>query len=232
MGINDWIRSVGLLELNEWTILLRIVMATLLGGLLGLERTKKRRAAGIRTYTLVCLGATIVMLTGQFMLTEYGNTDPARIGAQVISGIGFLGAGTILITGVQQIKGLTTAACLWASACMGIAIGIGFYFGAMLMFLAIVFVMTLLNFVQAKYVKSSQNLHLYIIFETLKNVKDFITLLKSMDIAIDEFEIEPSSHGIGVGAHFGLHIKGKGRTQDDVMRMVNECSGLTMVVEM
>lgn len=231
MGINDWIRSAGLLELTEWTILLRIVMATILGGLLGLERTKKRRAAGIRTYTLVCLGATIVMLTGQFMLTEFGNTDPARLGAQVISGIGFLGAGTILITGVQQIKGLTTAACLWASACMGIAIGIGFYFGAVLMFLAIVFVMTLLNFVQTKYVKSSHNLHLYIIFETLKNVKDFITLLKSMDIVIDEFEIEPSSHGIGVGAHFALHIKGKERTQDDVMRMVNECSGLTMVVE-
>ncbi|OQB25950.1 MAG: putative Mg(2+) transport ATPase [Firmicutes bacterium ADurb.Bin182] len=104
------------------------------------------------------------------MMLEYGNTDPARLGAQVISGIGFLGAGTILITGVQRIKGLTTAACLWASACMGVALGIGFYFGALLMFFAIMFVMTLLNFVQTKYIGSCRNLHLYIIFDTLKNV--------------------------------------------------------------
>jgi putative Mg2+ transporter-C (MgtC) family protein len=103
-------------QLDFVTTLVRVGIAMLLGGLLGLERTRKRRAAGLRTYILVCVSSTIVMMTAQFMLGRFGNTDPARLGAQVISGIGFLGAGTIIVTGVKQIRGLTTAAGLWAAA--------------------------------------------------------------------------------------------------------------------
>ena len=123
--MSAFLSSLNLMELNEYTICLRIALSMLLGSILGAERTRKRRGAGLRTYTLVCLGATVVMMTGQFMMEYFGDTDPARLGAQVVSGIGFLGAGTILVTGAQKIKGLTTAAGLWAAACLGIAIGIG-----------------------------------------------------------------------------------------------------------
>jgi len=88
----------------------------LLGGILGIERGRKYRPAGFRTYMLVCLGTTIVMLTNQYVYERYGGGDPVRMGAQVISGIGFLGAGTIIVTGHNQVKGLTTAAGLWAAA--------------------------------------------------------------------------------------------------------------------
>ncbi|WP_026478063.1 MgtC/SapB family protein [Alkaliphilus transvaalensis] len=113
-------------------ITLRLLAATILGGLIGIERESVRRAAGFRTHILVCIGATLVMLISVFIFESYRhytNLDPARLGAQVISGIGFLGAGTIIKDG-GSIKGLTTAASLWAVACIGLALGVGFYWGA------------------------------------------------------------------------------------------------------
>jgi len=114
-------------ELTLFSVVVRCLAAVLLGGVIGLERGLKNRAAGFRTYMLVCLGSCIVMVTNQYIHQIYGTGDPVRMGAQVISGIGFLGAGTIIVTSRSQIKGLTTAAGLWASACIGLALGIGFY---------------------------------------------------------------------------------------------------------
>ena len=113
-------------------ILLRLSMAVVLSGLIGLEREDKNRPAGFRTHILVCVGSAVVMLTSQYLFEQYSdftNMDPGRLGAQVISGIGFLGAGTIIRQGVN-VRGLTTAASLWAVACVGLAVGIGFYEGA------------------------------------------------------------------------------------------------------
>src|SRR5690606_893530 len=104
----------------------------LLGGLIGIEREIGNRPAGFRTHTLVCIGSSLVMLTSEFLIGAYADIsipDPARLGAQVISGIGFLGAGTIIKDG-SRVRGLTTAASLWVVACIGIAIGAGFYWGA------------------------------------------------------------------------------------------------------
>ncbi len=128
-------------ELNAVSLFFRLALAMISGGLLGLERERKRRPAGCRTYMLVCLGAALTMLLGQYesialdlhwssLAESIGqHTDVSRFSAQVVAGIGFLGAGTILVTGRQEVKGLTTAAGLWASACMGLAIGAGFYEG-------------------------------------------------------------------------------------------------------
>ena len=124
-------------EFHFASVVLRLALAMLLGGCIGLERERKRRPAGFRTYMLVCLGATLTVLLSLYEFTmvtgpwsdicaEIGiKTDVSRFGAQVINGIGFLGAGTILVTGRQQVKGLTTAAGLWASACTGLAVGAG-----------------------------------------------------------------------------------------------------------
>jgi putative Mg2+ transporter-C (MgtC) family protein len=114
------------------TVIFRLALAVVLSGLIGKERENKNRPAGLRTHILVCMSATIVMLSSEFLLNKYGsvaNIDPARLGAQVISGIGFLGAGTIIREG-GSVKGLTTAASLWSVACIGLAIGMGFYEGA------------------------------------------------------------------------------------------------------
>ena len=118
-------------DLSIFSITFRLLTATLAGGIIGLERGANRHPAGFRTHILVCLGATLAMLTNQYIIEILGiPSDPARLGAQVITGVGFLGVGTIFVTGRSKIKGLTTAAGLWASASLGLAIGIGFYSGA------------------------------------------------------------------------------------------------------
>ena len=136
-------------QLNLLSVALRLCLAMVFGGVIGLERGKKGRAAGFRTYMLVCLGAALTMLLGQYLAVMQtvvwedvfrgvgGSGDVSRFSAQVINGIGFLGAGTILVTGHQEVKGMTTAACLWSSACMGLAIGAGFYECVLLGFLMI-----------------------------------------------------------------------------------------------
>jgi putative Mg2+ transporter-C (MgtC) family protein len=127
-------------------LILRLILACLLGGLIGIERGRNRHPAGFRTHILVCIGAALVVLCNIFVFEKYknyANIDPARLGAQVISGIGFLGAGTILKEGVT-IKGLTTAASLWSVACIGIAVGLGFYTGAI--FATILVLVTLVVF--------------------------------------------------------------------------------------
>ncbi len=118
----------------EWEALLKIFLAMVFGGIIGLEREIGNRPAGFRTHTLVCMGSALVMLTSEYLINTYSDLsipDPARLGAQVISGIGFLGAGTIIKDG-SRVRGLTTAASLWVVACIGIAIGAGFYWGALI----------------------------------------------------------------------------------------------------
>ena len=102
--------------INYFSITVRILLSVIIGGALGFEREQKRHPAGFRTYILVCLGAALVMMTNQYVFETFHTGDVSRLGAQVISGIGFLGAGTIIITGRNQVRGLTTAAGLWASA--------------------------------------------------------------------------------------------------------------------
>ena len=130
--VGDW-----LFEINALSIFIRLFLAALFGGIIGIERTTKKHAAGLRTYILVAIGACMIMLTNLFIVETFETGDIGRMGAQVISGIGFLGAGTIIITSRNRIKGLTTAAALWACAAMGLALGIGFYALALIGFIII-----------------------------------------------------------------------------------------------
>ena len=128
----NWLTLVNVLkDFNIVSVIARIFLAMLLGGFIGMEREKSRRPAGFRTHILVCVGACMTALIGLYVWYEMGDiTDPLRIAAQVISGIGFLGVGTILVKEHDHITGLTTAAGLWTTAAIGIACGYGFYSAA------------------------------------------------------------------------------------------------------
>ena len=120
---NDCYSAVNGIEVNTVSSIYRLLLSMLLGSVVGYERKRKGQSAGVRTFSLIAMGATLAMLLSIYVPQEYlglKNGDPGRIAAQVITGIGFLGAGTILVTGRQQVKGLTTAAGLWASACTGL----------------------------------------------------------------------------------------------------------------
>ena len=189
-------------ELNMASLLLRMLLAMFCGGLLGLERGRKRRPAGSRTYMLVCVGASLAMLLGQYeflMVTgpwqdfaaEIGQKiDVSRFGAQVINGIGFLGAGTILVTGRQQVKGLTTSAGLWASACMGLAIGAGFYECVLLAVLLIFLAMRVLPFLEDVLIERAPIINFYVEFESLDNLGTIIGRIKELNAQILDIEIE------------------------------------------
>ena len=228
--MDSFFESLGLYELIELTIVVRILLATIFSGVLGIERTRKRRAAGFRTYMIVCISSTVVMMTSQFMLKQFGGTDPARLGAQVISGIGFLGAGTILITGGRQIRGLTTAAGLWSAACMGIAIGVGFYFGAFVMCVTLILVMTIFDQFQMRFISRSKRMLLHVILESIHNIDDFHKIAHNMGIHVVDFETAISEVGTGISAYFVMESKEK-MSHSEVVNAFKQCPGLTMIEE-
>lgn len=177
---------INLDELNIITIIVRLTLAVLLGGIVGFERNLRNRAAGLRTYILVSLGSTIAMMTNQFAVGMYseGVVDPTRIGAQVISGIGFLGAGTILVTSRNRVKGLTTAAGLWTSAAIGLAIGIGFYSVAIIGGLTLLAIMVFLKPVKRLAQGFSQTIDLYIIIKSVDTLNGFLQLNTDLKLNI------------------------------------------------
>lgn len=136
---------------NVWSILVRVLLASVFGGLIGSERGRHGRAAGMRTHILVCLGSAITAMTGLYAVEVLNYTgDVFRISAQVISGIGFLGAGTILVRNRSIVTGLTTAAGMWATASIGIALGYGFYTGAIFAVMLILVILPILGRVEYK----------------------------------------------------------------------------------
>lgn len=177
-------------EVNTVSIILRLSLICIFSGIVGIERGTKRRPAGFRTHMLVGIGATMVMITGQYMTdVRLIATDASRMGAQVISGIGFLGAGTIITIGRNQVKGLTTAAGLWACACMGLAIGIGFYEGAIIGGLFLFFIMMGLHRLD-EYVRfRSKVLEIYVEFDHMSALSHFIEQVKKEETKISNLEI-------------------------------------------
>ncbi len=182
--------EISLRDVNTLSIIIRLSLAAICGGLIGYDRGRKRRPAGFRTHILVCIGSALVMITNQYIIEimKY-DTDPTRLGAQVISGIGFLGAGTILITGKQQVKGLTTAAGLWASACMGLAIGIGFYEGALIGCIFILGSMTLLHRFDAFVMSKTKLIELYVELVSVKSISKFFDFVRNNNMEITNVEI-------------------------------------------
>ena len=179
------------MELREITylaVVLRIFVSVLIGGLIGLERGLKNRPAGLRTYMVVCLGACLVMLTNQYVCQIYGTGDPVRMGAQVVSGIGFLGAGTIMVTRRNQIKGLTTAAGLWTAAGVGLALGIGFYEGAIIGFLTVLGVMTLMQFMDNKMRNSTKSFEFYVELDSKTTFGELLRQIREMGLDVRDVQ--------------------------------------------
>lgn len=149
--------------IDNWHLTLRVLISLVLGGLIGLEREQNNHAAGLRTHILVCVGSSLIMLLSMYGFNEFVDEtnvriDPARLAANVITGIGFLGAGTIVFNGAS-ISGLTTAASLWVVAGIGLAVGAGFYYPAILVTVVMFISLYILNKVEKKWIRSSKRTH-------------------------------------------------------------------------
>lgn len=214
-----------------WDVCLRLFLAMLCGGIIGVERGRKHRPAGFRTYILVCVGSALTMVLSAYIVAMHdtwikvapnlAKSDYARFGAQVINGIGFLGAGTIIITGKNQVKGMTTAAGLWASACMGLAIGAGFYWGALVGCILMILTVTVFAKIETFITSRSRNITIYLEFDQTDNVADIVEKIKSHGVRIFDVELMKANQG-GASKYPGAIL---------VMRLPKKLSHTALVTE-
>lgn len=232
-------------ELNFLSLVLRLTLAMLLGGVIGLDRGYKRRAAGFRTYMLVCLGAALTGIISQYLyimvttswadisaLIDNKKVDVSRIGAKAIGGVGFLGAGTIIVTGRQEVKGLTTAAGLWTSACMGIAIGAGFYECVLLAFALMFLCIRFLPILEVLVVENARNMNLYVEFTSLDDLGSIISCIKAQNAQIYEVELNHGrqEHAEKPGAVFSIRLHHKAH-HEQVLAAIAAVESVTTIDE-
>ncbi len=217
-------------EVTHLAIVVRILVSVVLGGIIGLERGLKNRPAGLRTYMLVCVGSCLIMLTNQYIYQMYNVGDPVRMGAQVVSGIGFLGAGTIVVTRRNQIKGLTTAAGLWASAAVGLAVGIGLYEAAILGGAAIFLVLSIIHRWDNNMRMHSKFVEAYVELNSKISLGDFMRKIREMDLEIDSIKTEyESTFEEGKHAYIVVLKSKQKRNHDLLFQSLRDIDGVSYV---
>lgn len=231
-------------QLNMASMILRIFLAMLLGGTVGLERARKGRAAGFRTYMFVALGASMTMLLSEYYAELFHGpwsdlaaslgvkTDVSRFGAQVINGVGFLGAGTVIITARQEVKGLTTAAGLWASACIGLAIGAGFYEGVLVAFILLTVCLRVLPSLEDSILARTRDLNVYIELENMNVLSAVIAYLKQNNVLIYDVDVGKDKHDHVSQINALLNLKLPERNlHGEILAMISTTEGVITVDE-
>ena len=175
-------------EFNEVSIIVRLVLATIFGGIIGLEREARRHSAGFRTFTLVCIGSALCTIVNIYLFNVTGSADTSRIPAGVVSGIGFLGVGTIVVTGRNSVRGLTTAAGLWATATIGLALGAGMIWVSCLSFVLIMLTIGIMRGLSEYVVSTSRVLSVYMEFLSDDNFDNFLQYIKDKNLSIITIE--------------------------------------------
>jgi len=222
---------------NEISIVARLVLAAFCGGLIGIERETKRRAAGFRTHILTAMGAAMTTLVGQYLLTldisnaENFASDPLRLGAQVISGMGFIGAGAIIVTRRKQVKGLTTAAGLWTTAIIGLAAGAGCYLEVV--FSTAIIILAELIFSKAEYylMSNPRIVNVYVDFVDKSALYKINERINEQKIEILDAEITKSSEDEGISVIFMLKFPRK-TDRGDILNEIAHLESVRMVEEL
>ena len=224
----------GLRDVTMASITLRMVLATICGGIIGVEREYKLRPAGFRTHILICLGAAMTTLTSQFLyLNMHYYTDMARLGAQVVAGMGFIGAGTIIVTRRQRVKGLTTAAGLWASAIVGLALGGGFYEGGVFATLLILSAELLFSKLEYRMMENAPEVNLYMEYTGKPCLESVLRLYRERELKVLNMEITRStgSENHNACAIFTLRLNRK-CSAEQLLTEMNAISGVVSVEEL
>ena len=228
--ITNFIESMR--EFTFASIAFRLVLATVLSALMGSERGRRGRAAGLRTHILVCVGSAMAAMTGIYIVQDLQMSgDASRIAAQVISGIGFLGAGTILVKNGSTITGLTTAACVWATGAIGLAIGYGFYEAAVIATVITYLTIKLLSNFEHKYALLGKECNLYVEFTEANKLNDVIFKMKEHGYLVDSIALAPSKTNLPNSIAATLTIKTKKKVNvQDVLADVNKIDGVNFAL--
>ena len=237
-AVLDFIKGLDLRGFNEISVVVRFVLAVLCGGIIGLEREHKHRPAGFRTQILVCLGSASAMMTSQYLISLANEginlvCDPARLGAQVIAGMGFIGAGTIVVTKRRQVKGLTTAAGLWDSAIVGLALGTGYYEAGIYATILILVVEMWLSKLAWFLISNVRSINVYVEYSSPEILTVILARLKEkearvLDIEITKNKLEEDVH---ISAVLSLKLMKKGQNEK-VLTMLSNIEGVSAVEEL
>ena len=185
-------------EMNMLAITARLVLAVLCGGVIGLEREVRRRSAGFRTHILICMGSAITILTNLYLYQVMNlYTDISRMGAQVIAGVSFVGAGTIIVTRSSRVKGLTTAAGLWTASIIGLACGAGYAECAIFATLMVMFAELVLIRIEYRFVKRSREINLYVEYSLPSTVQRLVRVLRTEKIPMNDMEVNRMAEADG-----------------------------------
>lgn len=217
-------------EITTLSVLFKMFVAVVCGGAIGIEREHKRRTAGFRTHILICLGACMTTQISHYMFTYlHLYTDVARLGAGVVAGIGFIGAGTIIVTKRRQVKGLTTAAGLWTCAIIGLATGAGYYEAAV--FATAVILLAEIFFSRFEYwvLDNARNINIYVEYEGNDNLDNVIRTMKTYRVVILDLEITKS--GTNSCVIFQLQLPKK-LSHDKLMTVISTSEGIISVEEL
>ena len=217
-------------EITTVAVIVRLLFAMICGGAIGIEREHKRRTAGFRTHILICLGAAMTTMVSQFLFREmHLFTDIGRLGAQVIAGIDFIGAGTIIVTKRRQVKGLTTAAGLWTCAIIGLAVGAGYYEAAFLATAIILLAEIFFSRFEYWVLDNARNINIFVEYSGTDNLDNVIRTLKTYRVIILDLEITKS--GQNSCAIFQLQLPKK-LSHDKIMTIVSTSDGVISVEEL
>ncbi len=210
-------------DLNLVSVIVRMLLAFLCGGLIGLERETKRKPAGLRTHILICLGACMTTLTSQFLLlVMHMYTDLARLGAQVVCGIGFIGAGVILFTRQRRVKGLTTAAGLWVDGIIGLCCGAGFYEGASAATALVLLAEHVLIRVEDRQLREASIMQIRVTAERVKALNAVLAYLNDMDTRILSMDVQKGKDSPECTADLAIQLHRKTLLEDieaDILKM-------------
>ena len=212
----------GVRDITMLSVTVRLCLAVLCGGMIGLERAFKRRPAGFRTHILICLGASLTTMTSQYLyLNMHYFTDMARLGAQVVAGIGFIGAGTIIVTRRQRVKGLTTAAGLWTSAIVGLALGGGFYEGGIAVSVLVLLAELVFSRLEYRILDNVPEINLYMEYTDRSGLENVLKLYRERDLKVLNLEITRAAGGEGHNACaiFTLRLNKRCRAEQLVTEM-------------
>ena len=220
-------------DINILAITVRLVVALICGGIIGIERERKRRPAGFRTHILICIGAAMTTLTSQYIDFELnGVTDLARLGAQVIAGVGFIGAGTIIVTKRKNVKGLTTAAGLWASAIVGLCAGAGFVEGALLTTVIIIVAELLLARFEYFMVSNSRTVTIFVEYSDTSKLTAIVETVKENSSYIRDIEITKSNSESNTScAIFSIQMPRR-KSHDKMINIISNLDGVVSVEEL
>ena len=230
-GENQMIHEVKIMGSVEYlSIIIRLMMAMIMGAVIGYERASKKSTAGLRTFSIVCVASAFTMIINEYLVGNYGTGDSARLAAQVISGVGFLGMGSIIMTARNRVRGLTTAATLWATAILGLSAGAGMIVSSLIAFTIMMFIIIVMSPISRHIEKYNPKITIYIEIDKHAGLQQITEFFAEKNYEILQLEKHMTSPEGDLMIQLELNLNGK-YLHSDIIRQLSHWETIHYIEE-